>query len=227
MKGWRSFSLRWRRGAWLLALLAPAGVAAAPAAPSSGFVQYEQTTTVASLRQAPLKAVNKLWFKGARYRREEVYAGKKVLTLRNADGTFVMLPGQSGAVELAAAGPPAPRSAHRTGIPGLTFLDAATIARTAKKVGTEKVGRYSTTIYEARARLQPTPRTPPQEQVTRYWVSRELPMPVKVLMQSPPSTETVSVLQKVQLNIPVPDRMFQLPKGTPVRRLTPRLTSPR
>ncbi len=211
----------WRRPAGLAALLAAAGAAGSPALPTSGFIQYEQTTTTAPAHRAPLKMVNKLWFKGHSFRREDLYAGNQMLTVSSTSGTFVMLPGHA-AVELAAPQPrrspgqPGPRL-RPAGIPGLMFLDAAAIVRTARKVGAEKVGRYTADVYETRTPMPAPKGAAPQEQTTRYWVSRELPMPVKILMESGPGTQTVSLLQRVQLNIPIPDRMFQLPKGTKVR----------
>jgi outer membrane lipoprotein-sorting protein len=207
------------RAVGMAALIAAAGAAGGVGAPSSGFLQYEQTTTMASPHPAPLKMVDKLWFKGRSFRREDLYARNKMLTVSNAGGTFVLLPGHSGAVQLAAPPPVSPTRA--SGIPGLMFLDAATIARTAKKVGTEKVGRYTADVYETRTRIPATQGAPPQEQTMRYWVSRDLPVPVQILMKSSPGTQTVSVLQSVQLNIPIPDRMFQLPKGTKVRVVSP------
>jgi hypothetical protein len=211
-----------RGAAALAALLAAAG--AGGVAPTSGFIQYDQTMTAP--RRPPMKMVDRLWFKGTSYRREDLYAQNKVLTMNNAAGTYVVMPGSSGAVELAAPAPrgatgrpvPAPRAGT---IPGLMFLDAAAVARTARKVGTEKVGRYTADVYETRVRMPKTQGRPPKDQITRYWVSREQPIPVKVLMKSAPETQTVSVLKTAQFNIPIPDRLFQLPKGTKVRVLSP------
>jgi len=64
------------------------------AAPASGFIQYEQSTTTGP-GQPPLRMVIKLWFKGRSYRQESIHARGKVVVVGGPSGTFVMMPGSS------------------------------------------------------------------------------------------------------------------------------------
>jgi hypothetical protein len=188
-----------------------AGAAWCAAGPASGFIQYEQTTTMAAPQRQPLKMVDKLWFKGRSFRRESTYGGSKVVYVSNPAGTFVMLPGRSGAMQMPTAHG-SPQS-----IPGLMYLDTPAVMRSMKKVGAEKVGRYQADIYESRTRAASAAKGgKPLEIVMRYWVSRGLPVPVKIMSKSTPGAMTVTVLQAAQLNIAVPDRLLQLPPGTKI-----------
>jgi hypothetical protein len=88
--------------------------------------------------------------------------------------------------------------------------------RSQKKVGSEKVGRYRADIYETKAPSRMPGAGPDATATTRVWVSKELPIPVKVVTRMPPHFESVQTLQSVKLNGPIPETMFQLPKGTKV-----------
>ena len=210
------------------ALLAGAAAAAGGAArPTSGFLQYDQTTTVVTPPRPPLKMVEKLWFKGPNYRREDISPTSKVVILSGPSGTFVILPGGNGAMKM--SGPPSTPKPGRVllspapAIPGLMYPTAALVPRFAKRVGTETVGRYRAQLYESRGHTPALNGRPPQETVVRYWVSPPLPVPVKIVTKASPGTATVSVLRTAQFNTPVPDTLFRLPKGMKVHAApTPR-----
>jgi len=206
-----------RRAALLAALLAiAAGAGWSAAAPTSGFIQYEVTASTAG--QPPVKSVEKLWFKGRRFRRESITPAGKIVTLGGPGATFLIFPHSSGALEQAGSARAMP------GIPGLPMLDVTMIPRRAHKVGAEKVGRYQAEVYESRhSSRRPAgamgSKAPVQQEMTsRFWISRDLPVPVKSMTQikGAPSSQSVTVLTAVRLNIPVPDSMLQLPKGTKI-----------
>src|SRR4051794_20609307 len=177
-----------------------AAAASAAVAPRSGYLDYEQTMSLAAGRA--MKTEHKLWFKGQRYRRESISSGSKIVTLGGPNGTFVILPGRTDAMKLAG-----PTRQAVAGIPGLPVLDSGAIRRFAKRVGAAKVGRYRTEVYESRNVFQTTgggkgQKGPAkQELTTRYWISRDLPGPVKVSMQSmgPQSGPVVTVLKSARL----------------------------
>lgn len=203
-----------------LGVLLAAGAGRGAAGPTSGFIQYEQTTAMPRPQRAPLKLVEKLWFKGQNYRQESHYPATEWVTLRGPEGTFVILPGGRGAMRMAS---PLPVKRHGQvlplpvqQIPGLMFPDTTVIPRFAKPAGHEKVGRYSTTVYESRSRTPAFKGQPAQETVVRYWVSPTLPVPVKIVSKATPGATIVSLLQTARFNQAIPDSMFRLPKGTPV-----------
>lgn len=212
-------------GALLIAAVAGRGqrafCASAGSVPASGYFDYEQTMRLPAGR--PLTTEHKLWFKGQSYRRESISMGTRIVTLGGPNGTFVILPGRSDAMKLAGPG----RQAV-AGVPGLPVLDSAAIQRFAKRVGTAKVGRYQTEVYESRNVFQ-TPAgkgqkgTVKQELTTRYWISRDLPGPVKVSMEGagPKSSPVVTILKSARMNVAVPENLLRLPKGMKVSTPAP------
>jgi hypothetical protein len=205
------------RPAVVAALLAvTAGTGWSKARLTSGYVQYEETQTLPMAHSLPAKKEQKLWFKGRKFRREVISGGSRVLSLGGPDGGFVMLAGSTEAAKV---------SGHLPGrmvVPGLMFPTSADIRRFAHKVGAETVGQYQTDVYQWHSRPQSRgagakkkgPARP--ESNTRYWITRDLPVPVKVEMKIA-GMVTVSVLRTAQFDIPVADGMFELPKGTKVR----------
>jgi len=190
--------------------------------PASGYFEYEQTMTLRAGR--PLTTDQKIWFKGQSYRQESVSTGSKIVTLGGPQGTFVILPGRPDAMKL--SGP-----THQTtaGIPGLTVLDSASVKRFAKRVGAAKVGKYQADVYEWRNVFQSVggmkgKKAPARQEITtRYWISRDLPAPVKVTVPNmgPQGGTVVTLLKAARLNPPLPDSLFQLPKGMKVSSPAP------
>jgi hypothetical protein len=184
---------------------------------ASGYFEYEQTAPLPAGR--PLQTDQKLWFKGQSYRQENVSNGSKVITLGGPNGTFVILPGRPDALKLSG-----PLRQPTAGIPGLPVLDSAAIQRFAKRVGTAKVGRYQADVYESTSVFQSVggpkgQKTPARQTITtRYWITRDLPAPVKVSVPSMRAGNgaVVTVLKSARLNPSLPDSMFQLPKGMKV-----------
>jgi hypothetical protein len=213
-----------RRVVLLAALLTAAGGAAGSAAPPrSGYFQYEQTVT-RTRSGPPLKTDLKLWFKGQSYRLESVSSGSKLTTLGGPNGTFAILPGGNEAMKLSG-----PIRQPMAGIPGLPVLDSAAVQRVSKRVGAEKVGPYKTDVYEMRNLFQGVgsrkgrKKPAQQEMTTRFWISRDLPAPVKVAVQTTgmQSGPAVTVLKAARLNLSIPDSMFRLPRGMKIRAPAP------
>jgi hypothetical protein len=195
----------------------PAPSASAAAMPRSGYFEYEQTVTLPAGR--PLTTDLKLWFKGPSYRQESVTNGSKVVTVGGPNGTFVIVPGRADALKVAG-----PTHQNAAGIPGLPVIDSAAIQRMAKRVGTARVGRYQTDVYELTNVFQsaggPKGQKSPTRQTitTRYWTTRDLPVPVKVSVPSMQkgSGPVVTILKSARLNLALADGLFQLPKGMKV-----------
>jgi hypothetical protein len=191
--------------------------ASAAGIPKSGYFEYTQTAPLPAGR--PMETDQKLWFKGQSYRQENVSNGSKIITLGGPDGTFAILPGRPDALKLSG-----PMHQNVAGIPGLPVLDSASIQRFAKRVGAAKVGKYQTEVYESRTVLQSAPgpkgqKAPTRQTiVTRFWIARDLPAPVKVSVPSmrPGSGPVVTVLKAAHLNPAIPDSMFRVPKGMKV-----------
>jgi hypothetical protein len=190
--------------------------------PKSGYFEYEQTMTLRAGR--PLTTDQKVWFKGQSYRQESVSTGSKIVTLGGPQGTFALLPGRPDAMQLSG-----PIRQSTAGIPGLFVLDSASVKRFAKRVGTTKVGRYQTDVYEWRNVFQGVGGTKGkkaparQEITTRYWISKDLPAPVKVSVPNmgPQGGTVVTLLKAARLNPTLPDSLFQLPKGMKVSSPAP------
>jgi hypothetical protein len=203
----------------------PKGIRIRPPAPGSGYLEYVQTTA-SPLPHGPPRIVTRLWFKGRYYRWEMTTDRGKIVDLAGPAGSFHLLPGSSEAMQR--AGPPRPSVSRAPvyDIPGLMmFPSAAMIPAFTRKVGTGKVGRYRADIYELRmsfpargpSRLPASRATPRQESITRYWVTHDLPAPVKVEVKPPIGPGSVTTLQTARFNIPIPDSMFQLPRGVRIR----------
>ena len=77
--------------------------------------------------------------------------------------------------------------------------------------------------------MEADPATRTASSHTRYWVSQNLPGPVKVAVQGagPQSGPVVTTLKSARLNVAVPDSMLRLPKGMKVSTpVPPRSLSP-
>jgi outer membrane lipoprotein-sorting protein len=194
-----------RRAVALAALLSLAG-AAWSAAPTSGVLQYDTELVMAN--QPPRKMAQKIWFKGQKFRIQNDTPMGNQLTVGGPGGVFVLMPGSKEAMKLPN------RMPAKGGVPGLPFGDMARFQHQ-KKVGSEKVGAYTTSIYEQNIDIKMPGAA--QKGSTRTWVSPTLPVPVKVVTKMPPNFQTTTVLKSVQLNVPVADSLFELPKGTKIR----------
>jgi hypothetical protein len=110
----------------------------------------------------------------------------------------------------------------RGDIPGLPFVWTERIRERGKKVGMETVSGYQAEIYEHSYHAM-SGRDQPREKVEvkiRTWVSDRLPAPVKWESKAPREQKVV-VLKSAQLNVPIADSLFQLPKGIRVQEISP------
>jgi hypothetical protein len=193
----------------LAALLSlAAGAAWSAATPTSGVLQYETELVMAN--QPPRKMEQKIWFKGQKFRVENNTPMGNQVTVGDPGGIFVLMPGGKEAMKLPG------RSQAKGGVPGLPFGDVARFKHQ-KKVGSEKVGAYMTEVYEQTIDVKMPGAPAGQKGSTRTWITPTLPVPVKVVTKMPPNFQTTTVLKSVQLNGPVADTLFRLPKGTTIR----------
>jgi hypothetical protein len=116
-------------------------------------------------------------------------------------------------------------------IPGLSFISPISLPTIApriggKRIGFEKVGRHLADVYtwdlsKISANSSPT-HAPMQPLTSKFWLKRDLPVPVKVVTKDASGLERVMVLKAIELNGPIADSRFHLPKGTTVRPLAPK-----
>jgi outer membrane lipoprotein-sorting protein len=199
-----------RSAAWLILLGWGAATAATkPQAPSSIVVAY--TLQISASNQPPRSMDQKIWMKGKKFRVEMALPNGKQLTVGNPTGIYMMMPGMNGAMKL-----PAELAAQAA--PQETLVGGLSRIRSQKKVGSEKVGRYETDIYETKGPSPVPGAEPGATATTRVWVSKALPIPVKVVTRMPPHFESVQTLRSVTLNGPVSEALFQLPKGTKIHK---------
>jgi hypothetical protein len=202
----------------LTVLAVVAGAAGSAPAPQSGVIEYEEQMTIQT--QPVRKVRRKIRFKGERFRTEwNTPEGKQIL-IGGPDGMFQIGPGSSEAAQF----PFPPRSARVTsrpliGIPGLAYSDIAMIRERWKRVGSERVGRYLTDIYEPRySSMLGMPKA--RKFASRVWISPDLPVAVKSVTKAP-ECESVMLLTLAQFDVPVSDSLLQLPKGMRVRPMAP------
>jgi hypothetical protein len=197
-----------RRAALAVLLTLATGAALHAAPPTSGVLQYETDLVMAN--QPPRKIGQKIWFKGQKFRLENTMPTGNQVTVGDPNGIFVLMAGSKEAMKL----PGRPQA--KGGVPGLPFGDVARFKHQ-KKVGSEKVGAYMTDIYEQSIDVRMPGGPAGQKGSTRTWITPTLPVPVKVVTKMPPNFQTITVLKSAQLNSPIADSMFQLPKGTTIR----------
>jgi hypothetical protein len=184
-----------------------AAAAAAPAMKPSIF-QYE--LQVSGPNMQPQKRQQTIWMKGPRYRVETTLLGAKgkELMIGGPDGVYLMVPGMKEAMQL-------PAQAGAKMGPNIT-ADVAQL-RKQKKLGTEKVGRYTADIYEQRSEVAVPGAGTKVKNTTRIWISRDVPVPVKTLNTMQGGFRMVQTLKSAKVNVPIADNLFSLPKGTKVR----------
>jgi len=185
----------------------PAAFAAPAPAPKPTIIRYEVQIGM------PNKPVQKqdqtIWMKGKRFRVEMTMppAGKQIV-IGGPDGVYLLVTGMKEAMKL-------PQQAATQMGPSSITPDLAKL-RQQKKVGSEKVGRYKTDIYEQHADIQMPGQTSKVKSTTRIWISRDVPVPVKTVSTLPGGFRTISLLKSAKVNVPIADSLFTLPKGTKV-----------
>lgn len=206
-----------RCAAWLALAVCGAAVAAEKAAPAKApptSLVAAYTLKVSTSDEPPRSIDQKIWLKGEKFRVEMTHPQGKQITFGGPKGVYLMMSGMKGAMKL-------PAEMAGQGNPGRTLLGQVAKSRSQKKVGAEKVGRYAAEIYETTGPSPIPGAEPGAVATTRVWVSKEVPIPVKVVTRMPPHFESVQTLHSVTLNRSIPETMFQLPKGTPVHETPP------
>lgn len=206
------------RGAVGIGLLALGAATAAPKAPPApkppASIVAAYAFKMSASNQPPRSMQQKIWMKGKKFRVEMTLPQGKQLTFGSPSGVYMMMPGMKGAMKL-------PPEVAAQGSPSEALIEGVAKLRKEKKVGSEKVGKYQTEIYETKAPSRMPGAGPGATATTRIWVSKDLPIPVKVVTRMPPHFESVQTLQSVTVNGPIPDSLFQLPKGTQVHQAPP------
>jgi len=184
---------------------------AAWSAPVSGIYEYE--IQIGSNGKPAQKMTTKVWAKGNRYRTETTMPNGKNITIQGPEGRIMMIPGRSEAMKM-----PMPPGAKAAG--GDSPLGDMDKIKKMKKVGTEKVAGNMAAIYEESKTMQRpgAPGAPPTPIVisSRYWITGQSPVPVKITNKTPMADVTMT-LKSAQPKAAVPDSMFQVPKGVTVR----------
>jgi outer membrane lipoprotein-sorting protein len=194
-----------------LALLVGSATLAASKAPAPTSIVAAYSLKMSASNQPPRSMNQKIWMKGKKFRVELTMPQGKQLTVGNSSGVYMTMPGMKAAMKL-------PSEIAAKGSPSQMLMGDMAKIRSGKKVGAEKVGRYQTEIYETKAPSRMPGAEPGATSTTRIWVSKDLPIPVKVITRMPPHFESVQTLQSITLNGPIAESMFQLPKGTPIHQ---------
>jgi outer membrane lipoprotein-sorting protein len=187
------------------------GAAAAHSAPAAVSGVFEYETEMVAKGQPLRKMTQKVWVKGARYRTETTMSKGKEVMISGPDGTIMFSPGSKEAAKMPM------RPGAKPAATGSPFGDITKIKQTMKKVGKEKVGDYTADLYEQTTTMNQRGR-PPGQRSNRYWISDRLPVPVK-MMQKLPVMQVTMTLKSAQPNAPVPDSMFQPPRGMKIREM--------
>jgi outer membrane lipoprotein-sorting protein len=194
-----------RKGAALALLCLTTG--ASWSAPEKGTTILHYECRMTGIKK-PMRFERKIWVKGEKYRVEVYLPEGKSITVGGPKGMYVVPPGSKEATHIS-------KPAHaEKGIWFGLFGDMAAIRRE-KKVGAETLAGRSTEIFEQR--LSSTPGLPNVNGSTRVWLAKDMPMPFKVVTKLQPGTETILVLKSIRLDAPIPDSMFELPKGISIR----------
>jgi len=202
--------MNWERpGRWAAVIAAGMIVAAAPVrsapAPVAGIYEYEVELT--SEGKPSNKMAQKIWVKGPHIRRETDTPRGKQVVINNPDAMIMLIPGTNQAMKV----PMPPGS--KINPANSMFPDMGKVKQM-KKAGKEKVGPYNAEIHEETQTMN-RQGMPPGQVTTRFWIADGVPVPVKITNKTPKMLMSMT-LKSAQPNAPVPDSMFELPKGTKI-----------
>ena len=172
----------------VLAVLASVGLVAADAAAFS--VSYDQKTT-----QGRTTYQSKVQMKNALFRMDMTMQGQESIILRNAEGTFTVMPSEGMAMKMAQLHP------GQGPIQGADNYAQYLQQHQAELIGSETIDGKACDIY----------RYTDADGTTTVWVWKEKMFPVKF-----ESGGMVTELSNIQLGAAIPDERFQLPAGVQV-----------
>ena len=174
----------------LLAVLASVGVMATDAAAFS--VSYDQKTT-----QGRTTHQSKVQMKNALFRMDMAMGGQESIILRNAEGTFTVMPSEGMAMKMPQLHP------GQGPVRGAGNYAQFLQEQHAELTGSETIDGKECDIY----------RYTDSEtgELTTVWVWKQKTFPVKFQ-----SGKTVTELTNIQLGAAIPDETFQLPAGVQV-----------
>jgi len=160
----------------------------------------------------------RMYIKGGNMRWETKAAYLPLTVIKNKQGTFLVSPSK----KMAAKYPPGSnRSNPRIYLPGPLGSPKAFLKEVrAVKQGREKVERDTCDVYSYY--------DPATDRHCRLWISVRSGKPVKLVLQGAKKMKDaiVATYTKFVVGGPVPDSLFELPKGYAVRQMPqPKLTS--
>lgn len=188
------------------------GVAAADKKKPVG-VKYEVSTRMEGGDEV---ALTKVWIEGDKQRVEEdgqikVKVGDTVTTWPEKGKEAMRFRGVSAYFELSGLALP---------MLSKTFKDRA------KKVGEETIAGRACDVYFWTTRMPPPPPggKPSPEPENKLWLSKNHGIPMKIVRSNlgPNSKDFVSTARKIEVEVNIPDSMFEPPKGMKIVDRTPK-----
>lgn len=172
-------------------------VAAAAAADAAAFsVSYDQRMTQGrDVYQA------KVSMKDQRFRMEMTVAGQQSIIIRNAEGTYTVMPSEGMAMKT-----PEPRPGQAP-VEGAEDYARYLQQRQAVRTGSETIDGYACDIYRYA--------DPESGGTTTVWVWKDKMFPIRFETETSEG-KTLTELSNIQLGAAVPDEAFQLPAGVQV-----------
>jgi len=159
----------------------------------------------------------RMYIKGENMRWEGKAASLAFAVIKNVQGTFLVAPWKKVAARYPAG---SNRSNPRVYLPGPTGSPKAFLKEMkAVRRGHEEVNRETCDVYSYH--------DPLTDRRCRLWISVRSGKPVKLTMQGVKKLKdtVVATYTKFILGGPLPDSLFELPKGYAIRPMPPKLTS--
>ncbi|MGB2651227.1 MAG: hypothetical protein WBD00_03385 [Candidatus Omnitrophota bacterium] len=153
---------------------------------------YKQTLTGMGMPEMTMQ----VWMKDDMMRLDATPNGQLVTTIRRPDGLYNYVPSQNILSKM-----PKMDSKEEVKNPRefIEYLHGMGI----KPVGVERVGEYECDVYKYKDTITGVP--------TTAWIWREKNFPIKIEAMTP-FGKTTAVFSEVQINVPVSDKLFELPK---------------
>ncbi len=178
-----------------IVLLVSVGMVMGAASAAAHSVSYTQRTTAGGEIIDSYVVVH-----DDQMRVETTVKGQSTVVIKNSQGTFSYMPAQHMAMKI-----PDRSSTQQPVEHPDNYLEA--LARyQAHRVGAETIDGHPCDVYE-----WTTP-----EGTSRVWIWTEQKLPIRVEVKDPQGRMVISIISDVQLEVPAPASLFELPPGVSV-----------